>query len=1214
MEPIECPLECGILLPPDLEHEGMEQHLHDIHPETTRTPQPPHLQHQPEGIVFRSNNIDASSTAEAMTTGRHYATEWTTSVAGSSNALHPLPLHNRFSEALRTAPQPPYHDIGFVDPIEWLEQEASFHWFLQSIVPNLDICSNDNTQDAAAAARREQEKREIEQQQADLVAIEKWNMYRGEVNRKYNGTCEGFVLETGMLPSADAPASAGLEAFPLFRGDTLYVEAEDQAQGHSDDVFTTQPTPYGAFLETLDASINLAYTPPNLLVHNDFDTTRTTQAMPSVPLLDGDDWLAHVCNDRDDGRIHPKGDRSAGRARRRPARHSTEAGPSQPARKHDRSSSISKAHDGPGCAGDKRPRKRVCVARPASSNLKARMHLTQTEPVACPLECGVMLPADIQETEMALHMIAKHDSLTAWCATTKGCPLSDRCGKEYKVQEHEYWRTKVIARHLVHAHIGIVSFHCPAEGCSYESQRADGVTKHIKAKRCYVILSSWSPPQLMSFLQPRSGGTFSGREAANPYPSSSDVRRSVRFPTTVSHQYPFLTQVQNSNNESGLQQGFNHSEMYASNASLAGSRDEVAAQQWAASLRFVNERREVQEQEEYWRRIREPYGDPLAGYKNGNSVFAQGAGVEQPVFGAAPVNTFGLHSEYNPWQAVGEDYPQDVVDSTAHILPAVHQTAVQGPFDMADPGPVPWDQWLNADVLGGSPAPQTHGDPHNANNNTLLDHHIDNITITKLTSALAAFNEYGNNQGMQYYPREDLPTIPTTLNTYNVPQFNGMQYPALPPIPAAQDGTVLNTYSAPFTGMQQPAFTPIPAAVFPSIHNAYSTSFTGMQQPAFVHASPAGDTISTNTHGTPFTGMQHPAYPAFVPAPVVETHRTSEDRLVGTAQITPLPIVHKAAASGCPSTTVSAQLAVASAHAPPANEDASPPLQSTVPELVDDSSSEQNIPLKVASRSRADSKRQPAPSPPVRQRSRPSKQVSKAAQLLSPPPPAPPLRRSSRHKTLSFRGKYLLDDADNHAFNDSDDEYGPSGSAPVARPRRRPAPRNAEAGPSRPTRTRGRSSSTVKAHTRARSARTKIPSKYFEYVPVETPSLNYPPPRMELTQTEPVRCPIGCGVMLPASIQYAEMGGHLTDYHNSVVNKPGARQIKCPCRGCGTLCGKSIRDSFGTKDLSRHLVAQHLKITWWCCPADGCGFKRTREELTKYHISKVCYAGGVEDA
>lgn len=346
----------------------------------------------------------------------------------------------------------------------------------------------------------------------------------------------------------------------------------------------------------------------------------------------------------------------------------------------------------------------------------------------------------------------------------------------------------------------------------------------------------------------------------------------------------------------------------------------------------------------------------------------------------------------------------------------------------------------------------------------------------------------------------------------------------------------------------------------------------------------------------------------------METRRTSEDRLVGTAQITPLPIVHKAAVSGCPSTTDSAQLAVTSAPAPPANEDASPPLQSTVPELVDDSSSEQNIPLKVAPRSRADSKRQPAPSPPVRQRSRPSKQVPKAAQLLSPPPPAPPLRRSSRHKTLSFRGKYLLDDADNHACNDSDDEYGPSGSTPVARPRRRPAPRNAEAGPSRPTRTRGRSSPTIKAQTRARNARTKIPSKYFEYVPVETPSLNYPPPRMELTQTEPVPCPIGCGVMLPASIQYAEMGSHLSNYHDSLVNKPGARKIKCPCRGCETLCGKSIRDIFGTKDLSRHLVAQHLKITWWCCPADGCGFKRTREELTKDHISKVCYAGGVEDA
>ncbi|KIP02273.1 hypothetical protein PHLGIDRAFT_303822 [Phlebiopsis gigantea 11061_1 CR5-6] len=113
------------------------------------------------------------------------------------------------------------------------------------------------------------------------------------------------------------------------------------------------------------------------------------------------------------------------------------------------------------------------------------MLLTQTEPVACPLGCGAMLAADTDAGSMVKHLSDAHEPLTNPPRTRALlCPCPG-CTNKYEPQQREEWRTRTFARHLVQDHLDIVSYKCPAEGCSYKNKRSDEVNKHIKGK-CYV--------------------------------------------------------------------------------------------------------------------------------------------------------------------------------------------------------------------------------------------------------------------------------------------------------------------------------------------------------------------------------------------------------------------------------------------------------------------------------------------------------------------------------------------------------------------------------------------------------------------------------------------------------------------------------------------------------------------------------------------------------
>ncbi|KIP02271.1 hypothetical protein PHLGIDRAFT_122600 [Phlebiopsis gigantea 11061_1 CR5-6] len=200
---------------------------------------------------------------------------------------------------------------------------------------------------------------------------------------------------------------------------------------------------------------------------------------------DEEDEPARVCNESDDEYVPPQSNRPIRRPRGRPAHQNAEAGPSQPMRKRGRCPSAAKAHDDAGGAVE-RPSKRVRTTRSTSAYPKPRMHLTQTEPVLCPLECGFMLPANTLCAGMACHIREEHGEVVAPSEDIKPCPFPGGCVEKYKAQVQEAWRTKDIARHVVQSHIGIVSFHCPVEGCSYKSNRADVVGKHIKKARCHA--------------------------------------------------------------------------------------------------------------------------------------------------------------------------------------------------------------------------------------------------------------------------------------------------------------------------------------------------------------------------------------------------------------------------------------------------------------------------------------------------------------------------------------------------------------------------------------------------------------------------------------------------------------------------------------------------------------------------------------------------------
>ncbi|KIP02272.1 hypothetical protein PHLGIDRAFT_16648 [Phlebiopsis gigantea 11061_1 CR5-6] len=437
---------------------------------------------------------------------------------------------------------------------------------------------------------------------------------------------------------------------------------------------------------------------------------------------------------------------------------------------------------------------------------------------------------------------------------------------------------------------------------------------------------------------PRSfGHGRAGGQAAEPYPTSPEVRKFVRLQNRASPGHVAMDQTHEfSEDEGGPRRDSSASETdaYDSPDSTGGATKKEKATRRECDLHNTQEQEVRTDKADDWCRIREQHGDEVSEVMltNSNSAHAQDAGIEKPVFGAASVSAFVEHSKWNRCDVGGEDKPGDF--TSGEIDAAIDGALIHDTIDLAT---IQWDQYSSADVLRAPPSPQMDED-HNAihDDDPMINYALlppVNLSERAVSKQIAAGGApvdaiVAANPEMKHQLREE---CHTALNTYDMP-YAGMQYPAFTPVPSAVDATALNTYSAPFTSMQHPAFAPVHAPVDATISNIYSTPHADMWYPPLTPMSAmevemlVAHVLASTAQITPLT---IPGDDVFAPAPAVDGY--AAEMSVANVLI-PHPV--ESTAPGDDSTTeeayhsdaadCGAQLAVDYASATPVDGDVAP--------------------------------------------------------------------------------------------------------------------------------------------------------------------------------------------------------------------------------------------------------------------------------------------------